>query len=118
MLAHAFGTRVAAAGALRRAAFSTQQKIHYTHTDEAPMLATYALLPIIKRFTVPVRVHFALPRLSRVPSVCFLFSFCSDCLLLSGTVWVCISFAGFRWRPLHFSGHSSARPSDVVSSVL
>lgn len=59
MLAHAFGTRVAAAASLRRAAFSTQQKIHYTHTDEAPMLATYALLPIIKRFTVPVRCPFS-----------------------------------------------------------
>jgi len=31
-------------------------KIYYTHTDEAPMLATYALLPIIKRFTQPAGV--------------------------------------------------------------
>jgi isocitrate dehydrogenase len=34
--------------------FST--KIHYTHCDEAPMLATYALLPIIRRFTDPAGV--------------------------------------------------------------
>ena len=31
-------------------------KIHYTHCDEAPMLATYALLPIIRRFTDPAGV--------------------------------------------------------------
>ena len=31
-------------------------KIHYTHTDEAPMLATYALLPIIRRFTDPAGI--------------------------------------------------------------
>jgi isocitrate dehydrogenase len=31
---------------------STQQsKILYTHTDEAPMLATYSFLPIISAFT-------------------------------------------------------------------
>ena len=31
-------------------------RIHYTHTDEAPMLATYALLPIIRRFTNPAGI--------------------------------------------------------------
>jgi len=31
-------------------------KIHYTHCDEAPMLATYALLPIIRRFTDPAGI--------------------------------------------------------------
>lgn len=31
--------------------FSTQPKIIYTKTDEAPALATYSLLPIIKAFT-------------------------------------------------------------------
>jgi isocitrate dehydrogenase len=30
---------------------SDQQKIIYTETDEAPRLATYSLLPIIKAFT-------------------------------------------------------------------
>ena len=28
-------------------------KIIYTHTDEAPMLATHSLLPIIKAFAAP-----------------------------------------------------------------
>ena len=28
-------------------------KIIYTETDEAPMLATYSLLPVIQRFAVP-----------------------------------------------------------------
>lgn len=32
------------------------KKIVYTHTDEAPMLATYALLPIISRFTDPANI--------------------------------------------------------------
>ena len=31
-------------------------KIIYTHTDEAPALATYALLPIIQRFAKPLGV--------------------------------------------------------------
>ena len=34
-------------------AMSGGHKIVYTITDEAPMLATYAFLPIIKRFTDP-----------------------------------------------------------------
>jgi len=48
--------------ALRAAALRQQiargmaTKIHYTHTDEAPMLATYALLPIIRRFTDPAGI--------------------------------------------------------------
>lgn len=28
----------------------SENKIYYTHTDEAPMLATYALLPMIQKF--------------------------------------------------------------------
>jgi len=35
---------------------STSEKIIYTITDEAPMLATYYLLPIIKAFTAPAGV--------------------------------------------------------------
>lgn len=31
----------------------SQVKIYYTETDEAPMLATYSLLPIIQRFAIP-----------------------------------------------------------------
>ena len=33
-----------------------EAKIIYTHTDEAPALATYALLPIIKKFTDPAGI--------------------------------------------------------------
>lgn len=36
---------------------SGKPKIIYTETDEAPALATYALLPIIRRFTVPTGVE-------------------------------------------------------------
>lgn len=32
-------------------------KIVYTYTDEAPMLATYSLLPIIRRFTEPAKIQ-------------------------------------------------------------
>jgi isocitrate dehydrogenase len=35
---------------------ATDAKIVYTYTDEAPMLATYALLPIIRRFTDPAGI--------------------------------------------------------------
>ena len=31
-------------------------KIIYTYTDEAPMLATYAFLPIIQRFAKPLGI--------------------------------------------------------------
>jgi monomeric isocitrate dehydrogenase len=34
----------------------TKSKIIYTLTDEAPLLATYSLLPIIKKFTAPAGV--------------------------------------------------------------
>jgi hypothetical protein len=34
----------------RHLAMSTGPKIVYTETDEAPALATYALLPIVQRF--------------------------------------------------------------------
>ena len=37
-------------------AMSSEHKIVYTITDEAPMLATYAFLPIIKRFTEPYSI--------------------------------------------------------------
>ncbi len=40
---------------LKKYNFGTH-KIHYTHTDEAPMLATYSLLPIIRRFTDPAGI--------------------------------------------------------------
>ena len=35
----------------------TDATIIYTHTDEAPMLATYSFLPIIQAFTRPAGVH-------------------------------------------------------------
>lgn len=35
---------------------SEKAKIHYTRTDEAPLLATYSLLPIIKAFTAPAGI--------------------------------------------------------------
>ncbi|MEY3966158.1 MAG: hypothetical protein RL263_1327, partial [Bacteroidota bacterium] len=33
------------------------QKILYTKTDEAPALATYSLLPIVKFFTEKAGIH-------------------------------------------------------------
>ena len=33
-----------------------KSKIIYTLTDEAPLLATYSLLPIIKKFTAPADI--------------------------------------------------------------
>ena len=35
---------------------SEKAKIHYTKTDEAPLLATYSFLPIVKTFTAPAGI--------------------------------------------------------------
>jgi len=35
---------------------SEHAKIHYTRTDEAPLLATYSFLPIVKAFTAPAGI--------------------------------------------------------------
>ncbi|MFW5828761.1 MAG: NADP-dependent isocitrate dehydrogenase [Planctomycetota bacterium] len=43
---------------------ATTATIHYTHTDEAPMLATYSLLPIIRAVTAGSGVDFATPDIS------------------------------------------------------
>ena len=36
---------------------ASEPTIYYTHTDEAPALATYSLLPIIRTFTQPAGVR-------------------------------------------------------------
>lgn len=42
----------------------TKSKIIYTKTDEAPMLATYSLLPIIKKFASAADVEVELSDIS------------------------------------------------------
>merc|ERR1719337_785866 len=49
------------AGARRLA---SQPKIVWTYTDEAPALATFALLPVVKRFTNPAGLDVALSDIS------------------------------------------------------
>ena len=44
-------------GQQRAASTETRPKIIYTLTDEAPALATYSLLPILRRFTVPLGIE-------------------------------------------------------------
>ncbi len=39
-------------------------KIIYTHTDEAPALATYSFLPIVEAFAAPAGVEFELRDIS------------------------------------------------------
>ena len=65
------GAGGAGAGAARRAVAGdagiqvrTMSKIVYTYTDEAPMLATYAFLPVIRRFADPVGVDVELSDIS------------------------------------------------------
>ena len=68
------GVRLAARQASRRharqclasamASFSSDAKIIYTYTDEAPALATHALLPIIRRFAAPANVKIELSDIS------------------------------------------------------
>ena len=41
-----------------------KQKIIYTHTDEAPLLATASLLPIIRRFTAAADIEVELNDIS------------------------------------------------------
>ncbi|MGB5704949.1 MAG: NADP-dependent isocitrate dehydrogenase, partial [Polyangiales bacterium] len=38
--------------------------IYYTKTDEAPLLATYSLLPILRAFTAPAGIAVELPDIS------------------------------------------------------
>jgi hypothetical protein len=42
---------------LRQATRTQQSTIIYTLTDEAPLLATRAFLPIIRTFTAPAGIH-------------------------------------------------------------
>ena len=57
-----YGCRQVQRTALR--AFGAQAKIVYTYTDEAPMLATYSLLPIIRKFTDPAGIQVDLSDIS------------------------------------------------------
>ena len=57
-----YGCRQVQHTALR--AFGAQAKIVYTYTDEAPMLATYSLLPIIRKFTDPAGIQVDLSDIS------------------------------------------------------
>jgi len=41
-----------------------KSKIHYTLTDEAPMLATHSFLPIVKAFTAPANIDIELRDIS------------------------------------------------------
>eukprot|EP00873_Tetraselmis_striata_P021233 jgi/Tetstr1/441497/TSEL_029728.t1 len=44
-------------GSAAPSAGSAKYRVVYTHTDEAPMLATYSLLPIIQRFAGPLGIQ-------------------------------------------------------------
>ncbi|MEO0045221.1 MAG: hypothetical protein RL705_412, partial [Bacteroidota bacterium] len=41
-----------------------KSKIHYTLTDEAPMLATHSFLPIVQAFTAPANIDIELRDIS------------------------------------------------------
>src|SRR6476620_2467790 len=41
-----------------------KSKIHYTLTDEAPMLATHSFLPIVQAFTAPANIYIELRDIS------------------------------------------------------
>ena len=56
--------RPTAYSALAWRSMATQAKIIYTKTDEAPALATYSLLPVIKRFTDPAGIDVELSDIS------------------------------------------------------
>jgi isocitrate dehydrogenase len=45
-------------------AMSSKPTIYYTETDEAPMLATYSLLPVVKRMVSPAGINIEKPDIS------------------------------------------------------
>jgi len=65
---HGYAKRVAARLVVRSASF----KIVYTHTDEAPALATYAFLPVIQKMTkwADVQVRSEHTRGGLTPPIC------------------------------------------------
>ena len=60
---------------------SEKSKIIYTLTDEAPLLATYAFLPVIRTFAAPAGVEVVGSDISVAARILAEFS---DCL----TVWI------------------------------
>ena len=41
-------------------------KIIYTETDEAPMLATFSLLPVIQRFAKPMGIEVTITNITKI----------------------------------------------------
>ena len=78
----AVSTLLKAASTSSSAMFTTtttkKARIVYTKTDEAPMLATYAFLPIIKRFAEPVGVDVVLSDISVAGRVLSQFGLAED----------------------------------------
>lgn len=66
--------------ASRMFAADAKAKIIYTKTDEAPMLATYAFLPIIKRFSEPIGVDVELADISVAARILAQFNLVPDTL--------------------------------------
>ena len=73
---------LAAATSTTSSSFTTtsgaKARIVYTKTDEAPMLATYAFLPIIKRFAEPVGVDVTLADISVAARILCQFGLAND----------------------------------------
>ena len=63
---------------------TNKARIVYTKTDEAPMLATYAFLPIIKRFAEPVGVDVVLSDISVAARILCQFDLAKDELAALG----------------------------------
>ncbi len=55
---------VARSKKIKRTIIMSQAKIHYTLTDEAPMLATHSFLPIVKGFTKTANIEIEVPDIS------------------------------------------------------
>ena len=80
----ALKTASTSSAALFTTSSSKQARIVYTKTDEAPMLATYAFLPIIKRFAEPVGVDVVLSDISVAARVLCQFGLAKDELAALG----------------------------------
>ena len=109
-----------AAKALFSTTGSAPAKIIYTKCDEAPMLATYAFLPVIRRFTEPCGVgeSWCCPFLYRI-CIGFPSDFVRFCQILHrAPARFLVAFAAARARSACAAVLVAARPFIVASRRL
>ena len=85
---------------------STTPKIFYTKTDEAPALATYSFLPIVKAFAAPAHIDIETKDISLANRISF-------CMKRSSDQVGIFSRTRFRADNVGFAGWSGERNSSA-----